>query len=105
MRISKLVLILSTLLFVVVITAVPTRADDYYVSLFSCGCEFGMNLTHNHSGCAGSQEDDFADMAEACLECPIRIDESRTVECHEEYDEWSGPWSWLSLKCPNNCPG
>jgi len=100
MRLSKLVLMLSTLVFVIAITVVPVRADEYYISMESCGCGGPMVLTHNHTGCAGGDED-WEDMKEACMsKCGIRIDDNRAVEC---VDDESGEWSSVSLKCPGNC--
>ena len=103
MRVSRLVLMFCALAFFVSMAGVPARADDYYISMYSCGCAGPMVLTHNHTGCAdGGGEQDLADMAEACLnECGIRLAGWRTVECE---DDQSGEWSSVSLKCPNNCP-
>ncbi len=103
MRVSKLVLMLSTLVFLVAITAVPAKADDYYISQYSCGCGGPMVLTHNHTGCAGPEQD-LADMKEACLDCdpPIRLAAWRTVEC-EDYEYQGDYWSAVALKCPNDC--
>jgi hypothetical protein len=105
MRGSKVVLMLSTLVFVVAVTVVPVRADEYYISMQSCGCSAPMVLTHNHHGCAGGQDEDWADMDDACQDkCQIALGETRTVQCVDHTDG-EIQWSSVSLKCPGNCPG